>query len=569
MIVLALLWTAAAAGAGWWLGSRELRNTRRALYAPRAVPSEPLKSSIIAAVQELPEPTDARREDQVVLEDTLRMVADQHGADVASLWAVTEGEESFPEAVAWSAGDAPPELSERARGLVAWTGESELIAIDRSDDAPEAFLAVAPVREGKFRGALALSFTSAHGSISSRPTLKAWLPRHARRLGTLFEVLRTRGEVARVNHRLRFSMRAAMALQNERDPLKLVVKLVEDTLVVAGCEWSMLVRWQPHMLVGDVRASTREFTDENGARLVRLGAVPAEETGPTAGAGTVVGDACLDGAMLVYPDVRPSEGQLLIDGLRLPRAGSLLVVPVRRDPNFPSRRGPGSGKDEPVVGVLVCGHSWRGALSDSDARQTRDLAVIAAGALAAAWDMEMQREFARTDALTGLPNRRHFDEKFAERVAEVDREEQGSMALIIADIDLFKAVNDTYGHETGDEVLKAIAGVLKAERRTNDVVARLGGEELAVILPKANEAAARDIAERMRIRVEGLRVRAGVETVTVTASFGVAVYNSYAGDSGTLFERADKAMYAAKRSGRNRVEVAPAGMPAGAARHRR
>ncbi|HET8771258.1 MAG TPA: hypothetical protein VFM71_09785, partial [Gemmatimonadaceae bacterium] len=107
----------AAAGAGWWVGSRAMRERRRELYAPRAVPSEPLKSSIIAAVRDVPEPPDAQREDQVVLENALRMAADQHGADVASLWAVQEGDEANPEPIAWSSGDAPPELSERAMGL--------------------------------------------------------------------------------------------------------------------------------------------------------------------------------------------------------------------------------------------------------------------------------------------------------------------------------------------------------------------------------------------------------------------------------------------------------------------
>lgn len=555
-LIGALVSVTAAASAGWWFGSREMRVRRRELYAPRAVPSEPLKSSIIAAVRDVPEPPDAQREDQVVLENALRMAADQHGADVASLWAVKEGEESNPEAIAWSAGDAPPELSERALGLIAWSGETDLISIDRSEERPEAFIAVAPVREGGFRGALALSFTDAHGTISSRPTLRAWLPRHARRLGTLFEVLRTRGEVARVNYRLRHSMRAAMALQGERDPLRLTAKLVEDTLNVAGCEWSMLVRWDADTLMGDVRASTREFVGVDGQVLVCTGAVGAEVPGPTVGAGTIVGDACADGGMIACPDVRKYDKDFLIDGLRAPRAGSMLVVPIKR----------GTDKGEPVVGALVCGHSWIGALTDSDARQVRELTVIAAGALASAWDFEAQRAAARTDSLTGLPNRRLFDERFSEIVEWLDRQDDASMALVLADIDLFKAVNDTYGHEAGDEVLKALATALKSDRRGIDVVARLGGEEFAVLLPNANATAAREIAERLRKRVGEMRVRVGADTITVTASFGVATYNAGAGDWKEVFDRADKALYAAKRYGRDRVELAPEGRPAGAAR---
>lgn len=549
----------AAAGAGWWVGSRAMRERRRELYAPRAVPSEPLKSSIIAAVRDVPEPPDAQREDQIVLENALRMAADQHGADVASLWAVQEGDEANPEPIAWSSGDAPPELSERAMGLIAWSGETDLISIDRSDERPEAFIAVAPVREGPFRGALALSFTAAYGSISSRPVLKAWLPRHARRLGTLFEVLRTRGEVARVNFRLRHAIRASADLQRERDPMRLVIMLAEEAAHVVGCEWSMLVRWYPGEKSGDVRASTREFVGDDGTVIVRKGAVSPDDEGTKVSVGTVVGDVCRDGVMIVLGDARRFEGQLLTDKLKVPRSGSMLVVPVKM----------GLEREDPVLGALICWHSWPGALTESDGRQLREVAMIGAGALASAWDMEIQREAARTDALTGLPNRRHFDEKFAETVTWIDRLDAGSMALVIADIDLFKAVNDTYGHEAGDEVLKGIARVLRAERRSTDFVARLGGEELAVILPNVGADDARAIAESLRQRVEELRVRAGVELIGVTASFGVAVYNSGAGDWGTIFERADKALYVAKKSGRNRVELAPPGMAVGSARRRR
>ena len=129
------------------------------------------------------------------------------------------------------------------------------------------------------------------------------------------------------------------------------------------------------------------------------------------------------------------------------------------------------------------------------------------------------------------------------------------MALVMVDIDHFKKVNDTYGHEAGDAVLVAVGQLLMAARRTTDFVARLGGEELALLLPQTDASGAAELAERLRAKVEALRVRTAVGEVRVTASFGVAMYQARSGASGRVYERADRALYAAKNGGRNRVEL--------------
>jgi diguanylate cyclase (GGDEF)-like protein len=131
------------------------------------------------------------------------------------------------------------------------------------------------------------------------------------------------------------------------------------------------------------------------------------------------------------------------------------------------------------------------------------------------------------------------------------------MALALVDLDFFKKVNDTFGHEAGDAVLVAVSKALQKDRRALDTVARLGGEELALLLPSTTMEGAREVAERVRARIEALEVATAAGLIRVTASFGVAIYRSRVGDHGEMFDRADRALYAAKRAGRNRVELAP------------
>jgi diguanylate cyclase (GGDEF)-like protein len=211
--------------------------------------------------------------------------------------------------------------------------------------------------------------------------------------------------------------------------------------------------------------------------------------------------------------------------------------------------------EEKAIGALVCGHQERAAMSGPELRNARNLGVIAAGALETAWTIEDARRNARTDPLTGLANRRGFSERFAQVISETDRY-GGSAALVLLDVDFFKKVNDTYGHEAGDAVLVALGDVVAEGRRTVDLAARLGGEELALILPQTDVSSARDLAERLRKRIESLSVRTNSGEVRVTASFGVAEYSARSGEGDKVFERADQALYAAKRNGRNRVESA-------------
>lgn len=168
---------------------------------------------------------------------------------------------------------------------------------------------------------------------------------------------------------------------------------------------------------------------------------------------------------------------------------------------------------------------------------------------------ERLRALTVTDPLTGISNRRSFDERLAVEVARRNRY-RTPLALVMVDLDHFKQLNDRRGHPAGDAVLRAVASLLNAEKRRGDVVARVGGEEFAAILPHTDAGAAAAWAERVRQRIATTAVDAGGEPLSITASFGVAdARGSHATTAGLLAE-ADRALYAAKAEGRNRVTAA-------------
>jgi diguanylate cyclase (GGDEF)-like protein len=165
-------------------------------------------------------------------------------------------------------------------------------------------------------------------------------------------------------------------------------------------------------------------------------------------------------------------------------------------------------------------------------------------------DLEVQ---ASTDPLTGLLNRRAFEEA-SERALVACREANVGLAAIIIDLDDFKEINDTYGHRYGDETLISVALALGAGMRKNDLLARIGGDEFAVVLPQTTAAEADEIAERLRHAIEGTeRLPEGARS-TLTASFGVAVKQNSTDSWDELIMRCDRALYSVKRVGGNLVQ---------------
>jgi diguanylate cyclase (GGDEF)-like protein len=160
------------------------------------------------------------------------------------------------------------------------------------------------------------------------------------------------------------------------------------------------------------------------------------------------------------------------------------------------------------------------------------------------------------DGLTGLANRRQCEETLADELARVERF-GGSLAVVVADLDWFKDVNDRHGHPAGDSVLSEFAALLEETVRDVDLAGRWGGEEFVLILPGTDLAGGAQVAERIRVALAGRVVLAVDRTpITVTASFGVAAIPP-AKTASELFAAADAAMYQAKRGGKNRVETAP------------
>jgi diguanylate cyclase (GGDEF)-like protein len=170
---------------------------------------------------------------------------------------------------------------------------------------------------------------------------------------------------------------------------------------------------------------------------------------------------------------------------------------------------------------------------------------------------EMVQEQAVTDELTGLFNVRQFHARLANEIERAER--FGTpLSLVMLDIDKFKAVNDTYGHQQGDRVLVEVARVLRRLSRDVDLPARYGGEEMAVVLPQTDLAGAEQGAERMRSAIEGMQISRldGDGLLPITASFGVASFPAEGRDKTALIAAADAALYRAKHGGRNRVERA-------------
>ncbi len=298
--------------------------------------------------------------------------------------------------------------------------------------------------------------------------------------------------------------------------------------------------------VGDqlVQASTDAF----GARRALLLADRPDGRRRLLASVGAVDDVTSDGTLAENSVVRRchhDHGPLLVGGLdasvdpwlsaMLPGAGNLIVVPMTVD-----------GR---AVGTLVVEHDLR--RGSRVERRVVDMlerfASQTALALRGAWLMERVQEQASCDGLTGIANRRSFDQTLE---VEVQRARRTGVAfsLVLLDLDHFKVLNDTHGHQTGDQVLREVAGVLSQYSRGIDTVARYGGEEFAVILPNCPEEGALHSAERLLLELNSAEL-----TVSVSASAGVATWSRALDGGEQLISAADTALYASKRAGRDRV----------------
>lgn len=168
---------------------------------------------------------------------------------------------------------------------------------------------------------------------------------------------------------------------------------------------------------------------------------------------------------------------------------------------------------------------------------------------------ERLRQLADHDPVTDLLNRRRFEDELGRQVGRCQRYGE-TASLLILDVDDFKAINDVFGHRVGDAALQQVALTLNDRLRATDVVARIGGDEFAALLPGVTAESARSLAEEVRAAVEGLELRSGGRAVVLTASIGLMTLDEDTADEDAAFVAADRAMYDAKAGGRNRVSVA-------------
>jgi diguanylate cyclase (GGDEF)-like protein len=203
-----------------------------------------------------------------------------------------------------------------------------------------------------------------------------------------------------------------------------------------------------------------------------------------------------------------------------------------------------------VIGSVLALHER--PLSEAETNSIKRSVTQAAPVLANLRNLAIAETRAATDALTGLPNSRTVTDTVRRMVAQASRT-MTPLAALALDLDHFKQINDTHGHSVGDEVLAAVGTTLTGALRDSDFVGRAGGEEFLILLPDTAVEQAQLTAEKVRAAVESISLPS-VEG-KITASLGIAVLPDHAGNAPALLRHADRALYAAKKAGRNRTET--------------
>jgi len=244
---------------------------------------------------------------------------------------------------------------------------------------------------------------------------------------------------------------------------------------------------------------------------------------------------------LPYRGEYDSERQLVFSrGHEVRGLPSLLVLPLLLH--------------ERALGTLVLGSEQKGAFSDEVRPTLEVLARHMAVSLANARMVSRLEEQATTDGLTGLLNKRALIRAAERRIRAASRFGK-PLSVLVTDIDHFKKVNDTYGHDVGDVVIKGLADVIRRAQRDTDIAGRFGGEEFVVVCEQTEEAGAISLAERIRRDLEATSFQTELGPLKVTCSVGVATFPGSGRDWEALFKATDEALYASKRGGRNRVTV--------------
>ncbi|ATB33536.1 sensor domain-containing diguanylate cyclase [Melittangium boletus] len=330
--------------------------------------------------------------------------------------------------------------------------------------------------------------------------------------------------------------RAIEELNRAGSPEQVFLAVLESARQLAGLDFSAVT------IVSEVEGKRVHKV----ARMLGVGSAGKAIEGTTFPDNNgLVANVVRYGAPLPGRDLKAMDRQVIFDEETQVRGLAALKI-------FPLTAG------DRILGTLVAGSRRKTALDHDVLRMLEVIAMQAAQAVLRAQLYEQMERMATTDGMTGLYNNRTFQAKADEMLAH-SRRYGRKCSLVLTDVDHFKSVNDTYGHLTGDQVLKGVARILKQQARDTDIVARYGGEEFAILMPETDPKGAKVIAERIREAIKAEVFQTEMGPLKVTLSLGIATAPDHGVDKLVLVEQADQCLYYAKRHGRNQsVTVAEA-----------
>lgn len=458
------------------------------------------------------------------LRDVLGVVRDAVGGRDVVYWRRTADGSLAP--YASSEGTVVP-ASDEIASHAAWADTEGLVTAVETAQGPALVGPVPATAGAETRGALVVR--SADGWTSDKAERKRRLERYGSAVARTMQLLEAQRAASEYSYSVLKLTEATKEFATARDPDRLAERLCEWTVAMLGVQRAAFVRWDPAHATGAVVAVS-----------IGHGVAIGQGVDPMSG----VGQACTEARTVTWQDAATARHGVGVFAPGEPAwaTGAVLAVPLTRD--------------RAVLGAFVVETDRRGGLREHARTMSGMLAESVRPTFESLWNIAELDRRARTDALTGLVNRGEFDRELRKALDLVDRYGR-ELSVVLVDVDHFKRVNDTHGHEAGDAVLQHVARLLQDGARTVDVVARYGGEEFVLLLPATAQVGAADVAERLR---KGLETRPAAlpdgSALPLTASFGVATYPAPGLARDQLLAAADAALYAAKRDGRNRVAVA-------------
>jgi diguanylate cyclase (GGDEF)-like protein len=506
---------------GWLLSSRRFPTTAATPSGTRPSTPDP-EARAVAPLSDPAIPLQAERFSSL-LRDVLEDIRLQHGARSVVIWREVDGAGHVDRlcgdaAVVDEIGDAMPRL-------VQWAMAEHIVVFGPDGELPSCVVAPIAMDAEHAEAALVVVFEAPF--VGARPPLKQWMLRHGRRIRLLDELLVARHELARTNRRVRHILREVAQWDAAATDDSLAAQYCALVASLLAADGAALVRWDEEAMRGTVVAAYGDC-----AGLLDH-AVDSD---------SLVADSCRENVPGIWHDIgAPAASRLTVvarDAANL--GGAVLIHPLRRRAD--------------VIGAVVAVSRTAGALQPADMRTLSLVDAAGTSRLVASWRLAEVTQRAVIDGLTGLTNRRGFEVAMATAREEAERYGWETSVLLV-DLDHFKLVNDSFGHEAGDDVLRAVARVLRERVREIDLCARVGGEEVAVILKNTGSDGAIELAQRLRAAIAALRVDVAGRRIGVTASIGVATHPTEVLEWDAVYRSADSALYAAKHAGRDQVCV--------------